>query len=142
MPCDAIAVAKGKVPLDPARELGGLGTEAVTQALLALLRQRCARLGQPELTPLWRAHSGAHSRARHRRADRQQPDPRLARLASHHQHPHRRERQAAEQVHDAVTGLLTSLGGWRSRSGWRRLPAKPAAVWSARRTRPGRRVPV
>jgi len=61
MPCDAIAVAKGRVPLDLARELDGLGTEAVAQALLALLRQRFAHLGQPELTPLWGAHSGARA---------------------------------------------------------------------------------
>ena len=42
MPCDAIAVAKGQVPLDLARELDGLGSEAAAQALLALLRQRFA----------------------------------------------------------------------------------------------------
>jgi hypothetical protein len=44
MPCDAIAVAKGQVPLDLARELDGLGNEAVAQALLALLHQRFAHL--------------------------------------------------------------------------------------------------
>jgi hypothetical protein len=59
MPCDAIAVAKGQVPLDLTRELDDLGTEAVAQALLALLRQRFAHLGEPELVPLWGAHSGA-----------------------------------------------------------------------------------
>jgi hypothetical protein len=38
MPSDAIAVAKGQAPLNLARELDGLGTGAVAQVLLALLR--------------------------------------------------------------------------------------------------------
>ena len=33
MPCDAIAVAKGQVSLDLARELDGLGLETVVQAV-------------------------------------------------------------------------------------------------------------
>lgn len=63
MPCDAIAVAKGQVLLDLACELDDLGTAAVAQTLLSLLRQRFAHLGQPELTPLWIAHSGARASA-------------------------------------------------------------------------------
>jgi len=61
MPCDAIAVASGQVPLDLARELESLGTEAVAQALLALLRRQFAHLGEPEPVDLWGAHSGARA---------------------------------------------------------------------------------
>ena len=61
MPCDAIAVAKGQVKRSLARELEGLGTEAVVQALLALLRQRFVHLGQPQLVSLWGAYSGARA---------------------------------------------------------------------------------
>lgn len=113
MPCNAVAVAKGQVPLNLARELDGLGAEAVTRALLALLRQRCAHLGQPELTPLWGAHSGAQAPGIGARIGavliRVSPDwkvtvnTRTAASAG--------DRQAVEQVRDAVTGLLTGLAG-------------------------------
>jgi hypothetical protein len=113
MPCDAIAVAKGQVPLDVARELDGLGTEAAAQALLALLRQTFAHLGQPELTPLWGAHSGARASGVGVRIGnvliRVSPDwcvtvnTRLRAAAG--------DDQAVQQVRDAVTGLLTGLAG-------------------------------
>jgi hypothetical protein len=113
MPCDAVAVAKGQTPLDLARELDGLGTEATTQALLALLRQRCAHLGRPEVTPLWGAHSGAQAPGIGVRIGnvlvRVSPDWQVTvntRAAADS-----RDRQAVEQVRDTVTGLLTSLAG-------------------------------
>ena len=61
MPRAAIAVASGQVPLDLARELEGLGREAVAQALLALLRQQFAHLGEPVSVALWDTHSGAQA---------------------------------------------------------------------------------
>jgi len=113
MPCDAIAVAKGQVPLDLARELDGLGSEAVGQAMLALLPQRFAHLGRPELTPVWGAHSGARASGIGVRIGsvliRVSPDWRVTvntrRRASAGDH------QTVQQVRDAVTGLLTGLAG-------------------------------
>jgi hypothetical protein len=61
MPRAAIAVASGQVSLDLARELEGLGREAVAQALLALLRQQFAHLGEPGSVAPWDNHSGAQS---------------------------------------------------------------------------------
>jgi hypothetical protein len=113
MPCDAIAVAKGQVPLDLARELDGLGTEAVAQVLLALLRQRFAHLGQPELTSLWGAHSGARVSGIGVRIGnvltRVSPDWRVT--VNTRRRAGRGDDQAVQQVRDAVTGLLTGLAG-------------------------------
>ena len=113
MPCDAIAVAKGQVPLDLARELDGLGTEAVAQALLVLLRRQFAHLGQPELTSLGRAHSGARASGLGVRIGnvliRVSPDWRVT--VNTRRRAGTGDRQAVEQVRDAVTGLLTGLAG-------------------------------
>ncbi len=111
MPCDAIAVAKGQVSLDLARELDGLGTEAVAQALPAQERQQ--GLGQPELTPLWGAHSVARASGVGVRIGnvliRISPDwwvtINTRRRAS------AGDDQTVQQVRDAVTGLLTGLAG-------------------------------
>ena len=113
MPCDAIAVAKGQVDRDLARELEGLGTEAVVQALLALLRQRFVALGQPELVNLWGAHSGArasgigirlgHVLVRISPQWRVTVNTRRASLSG--------DDETVQQVRDAVTGLLTGLAG-------------------------------
>ena len=113
MPCDAIAVAKGQIPLDLARELDGLGSEAVAQALLALLRQRFAHLGQPELTPLWGAHSGARASGIGARIGnvliRISPDWRVT--VNTRRRAGRRDDQTVSLVRDAVTGMLTGLAG-------------------------------
>jgi hypothetical protein len=113
MPCDAIAVAKGQVERDLARELESLGSEAVVQALQALLRQRFAHLGQPELVNLWGAHSGARASGVGIRLGhvlvRISPrwgitvNTRRARLPG--------DDETVQQVRDAVTGLLTGLAG-------------------------------
>jgi hypothetical protein len=113
MPCDAIAVAKGQVPLDLARELHGLGSEAVAQALLALLRQSFAHLGRPELTPLWGTHSGARASGIGVRIGnvliRVSPDWRVT--VNTRRRAGRGDDQTVQQVRDAVTGLLTGLAG-------------------------------
>jgi hypothetical protein len=113
MPCDAIAVAKGQVERDLARELECLGTEAVAQALLAFLRQRFAYLGQPEPTPLWGAHSGARASGIGVRIGnvliRISPDWRVTVNTRRASLPG--DEQTVQQVRDAVTGLLTGLGG-------------------------------
>jgi hypothetical protein len=113
MPCDAIAVAKGQVPLDLARELHGLGSEAVAQALLALLRQSFAHLSRPELTPLWGAHSGAQASGIGVRIGnvliRVSPDWRVT--VNTRRRAGRGDDQTVQQVRDAVTGLLTGLAG-------------------------------
>jgi hypothetical protein len=113
MPCDAIAVAKGQIPLDLARELDGLGSEAVAQALLALLRQRFAHLGQPELTPLWGAHSGARASGIGVRIGdvliRVSPDWRVT--VNTRRRAGKGYDQTVQQVRDAVTDLLTGLAG-------------------------------
>jgi hypothetical protein len=113
MPCDAIAVAKGQVSLDLARELENLGTEAVTQALLVFLRQRFAHLGQPELTSLWRAHSGARASGIGVRIGniliRVSPDWLVT--VNTRGRASAGDRQAVEQIQDAVTGLFTGLAG-------------------------------
>jgi hypothetical protein len=113
MPCDAIAVAKGQVSLDLVHELDGLGTEAVAQALLALLRQRFAQLGRPELTPLWRAHSGARVSGIGVRIGnvliRISPD--WCVTVNTRRRAGARDDQTVQQVRDAVTGLLTGLAG-------------------------------
>jgi hypothetical protein len=113
MPCDAIAVAKGQVPLDLARELDGLGSEAVAQALLALLRQRFAHLGQPELTPLWGAHSGARASGIGVRIGnvliRVSPDWRVT--VNTRRRAGRGDDQTVSLVRDAATGLLNGLAG-------------------------------
>ena len=113
MPCDAIAVAKGQVPLDLARELDGLGAEAVAQALLALLRQRFAHLGQPELTFLWRAHSGAKASGIGVRIGdvliRVSPDWQVT--VNARRRAGAGDDQTVQQVRDTVTGLLTGLAG-------------------------------
>jgi hypothetical protein len=113
MPCDAIAVAKGQVSLDLARELDGLGTEAVTQALLVLLRQRFAHLGEPELVNLWGAHSGARASGIGIRLRnvliRVSPDWRVT--VNTRRRAGAEDLQTVQQVQDAVTGLLTGLGG-------------------------------
>jgi len=113
MPCDAIAVAKGQVERDLARELEGLGTEAVAQALLALLRHSFAHLGQPQLVNLWGAHSGArasgigirlgHVLVRISPQWRVTVNTRSASLPG--------DEQRVQQVRDAVTGLLIGLAG-------------------------------
>ena len=112
MPCDAIAVAKGWVPLDLARELDGLGTEAVTQALLVLLRQCFAHLGEPELVNLWGAHSGARASGIGIRLRnvliRVSPDWRV--MVNTRRRAGAKDLQTVQQVQDAVTGLLTGLG--------------------------------
>ena len=113
MPCDAIAVAKGQVPLDLARELEGLGTEAVAQALLALLRQRFVHLGQPELVNLWGAHSGARASGIGVRIGnvliRISPQWRVTVNTRRAALPG--DDKTVQQVRDAVTGLLTGLAG-------------------------------
>jgi hypothetical protein len=113
MPCDAVAVAKGQIPLDLARELDGLGTEAMAQALLALLRQCCAHLGQPELTPLWGAHSGARASGIGARIGnvliRISPDWHVT--VNTRRRAGAGDRETVQQVQDAVTGLLTGLAG-------------------------------
>ena len=113
MPCDAIAVAKGQVPLDLARELDGLGSEAVAQALLVLLRRQFAHLGQPELTSLRGAHSGARTSGLGVRIGnvliRVSPDWRVT--VNTRRRAGTGDRQTVEQVRDAATGLLTGLAG-------------------------------
>ena len=113
MPCDAIAVAKGQVPLDLARELEGLGTEAVAQALLALLRQRFVHLGQPDLVNLWGAHSGARASGIGVRIGnvliRISPQWRVTVNTRRAALPG--DDKTVQQVRDAVTGLLTGLAG-------------------------------
>jgi hypothetical protein len=113
MPCDAIAVAKGQIPLDLARELDGLGSEAVAQALLALLRQTFAHMGHPELTPLWRAHSGARASGIGVRIGnvliRVSPDWRVT--VNTRRRAGAEDRETVQQVRDAVTGLLNGLAG-------------------------------
>jgi hypothetical protein len=113
MPCDAIAVASGQVPLDLAYELEKLGTEAVTQAMLALLRQRFARLGQPKLTSLRRAYSGARASGIGVQIGniliRISPDWQV--IVSARGRASAGDRQVVEQIRDAVTGLLTGLAG-------------------------------
>ena len=113
MPCDAIAVAKGQVPLDLARELEGLGTEAVAQALLTLLRQRFVHLGQPELVNLWGAHSGARASGIGVRIGnvliRISPQWRVTVNTRRAALPG--DDKTVQQVRDAVTGLLTGLAG-------------------------------
>jgi len=112
MPCDAIAVAKGQVPLDLAHELDGLGTEAVVQALLALLRQRFAHLGQPEMTPLWGAHSGARASGIGVRIGNVLIRVSLDwRVTVNTRRRAAGDRETVQQVRDTVTGLLTSLAG-------------------------------
>ena len=111
MPCDAIAVAKGEVPLDLARELEGLGTEAVAHVLLALLRQRFAHLGEPEPIRLRSAQSGATTSEIGVRIG----DVLIRISADWRVTVNTRRRagdgQTVQQVRDAVTGLLTSLAG-------------------------------
>jgi hypothetical protein len=113
MPCDAIAVAKGQVPLDLARELDGLGSEAMAQALLAPLRQRFAHLGQPELTPLWGAHSGARASGIGVRIGnvliRVSPDWRVT--VNTRRRASAGDDRTVSLVRDAVTGLLNGLAG-------------------------------
>jgi len=113
MPCDAIAVAKGQIPLDLARELDGLGSEAVAQALLALLRQRFVHLGQPELTPLWGAHSGARASGIGVRIGdvliRVSPDWRVT--VNTRRRAGAGDDRTVQQVRGAVTGLLAGLAG-------------------------------
>jgi hypothetical protein len=113
MPCDAIAVAKGQVERDLTRELESLGTEAVAQALLALLRQRFAHLGEPELVHLWGAHSGAQASGIGIRLGnvlvRVSPDWRVT--VNTRRRARAEDLQTVQQVQDAVTGLLTGLGG-------------------------------
>ncbi len=50
MPCDAIAMARGRVGLNLAQELDRLGMCAVSQALAAALRKSLAHLGEPTVT--------------------------------------------------------------------------------------------
>jgi len=113
MPCDAIAVAKGQIPLDLARELDGLGTEAVAQTLLALLRQSFAHLGRPELTPVWGAHSGARASGIGVRIGnvliRVSPDWRVT--VNTRRRASAGDDRTVSLVRDAVTGLLTGLAG-------------------------------
>jgi hypothetical protein len=113
MPCDAIAVAKGQVPLDLARELDGLGAEAVAQALLALLCQHFAHLGQPKLTSLWGAHSGARASGIGVRIGnvliRVSPDWRVT--VNTRRRASAGDDRTVQQVRGAVTGLLTGLAG-------------------------------
>ena len=113
MPCDAIAVAKGQVERDLARELESLGTEAVVQALLALLRQSFAHLGQPELVNLWGAHSGARASGIGIRLGHI-----LVRISPQWQVTVNTRRaslsgddETVREVRDAMTGLLTGLAG-------------------------------
>jgi hypothetical protein len=113
MPCDAIAVAKGQVPFNLARELDGLGIEAVAQAMLALLRQRFAHLGQPELTSLRRARSGTRTSGFGVQIGniliRVSPDWQVT--VSARGRASAGDRQVVEQVRDAITGLLTGMAG-------------------------------
>jgi hypothetical protein len=113
MPCDAIAVAKGQVPLDLARELEDLGTEAVAHALLVLLRQQFAHLGEPELVALCGAHSGARASGVGMRLGnylvRVSPEWRITVNTRRAAFPG--DERVVRQVRDAVTGLLTGLAG-------------------------------
>jgi hypothetical protein len=113
MPCDAIAVAKGQVERDLARELESLGTEAVVQALLALLRQRFAHLGQPELVDLWGAHSGARASGIGIRLGNvlARISPRWGITVNTRRASLSGDDETVQQVRDAVTGLLTGLAG-------------------------------
>jgi hypothetical protein len=113
MPCDAVAVAKGQVPLDLAHELDGLGAEAVAQVLPALLHQRFAHLSQPELTPLWGAHLGARASGIGVRIGnvliRVSPNWRVT--VNTRRRAGAGDDQTVSLVRDAVTGLLTGLAG-------------------------------
>jgi len=113
MPCDAIAVAKGQVPFKLALELDGLGIEAVAQAMLALLRQRFAHLGQSELASIRRARSGARTSGIGVQIGniliRIFPDWQVT--VSARGRASAGDRQVVEQVRNAITGLLTGLAG-------------------------------
>jgi hypothetical protein len=85
----------------------------VAQALLALLRQRFAHLGRPELTPLWGAHSGARASGIGARIGnvliRISPDWHVT--VNTRRRAGAGDRETVQQVQDAVTGLLTGLAG-------------------------------
>jgi hypothetical protein len=96
--------SSGQVSLDLVRDLDGLGTEAVAEALLVLLRRHFARLGQPEVTAVWEAGIGA--RIGENIVIRILPGWRVlvnSRCSSV-------QDKTVKQVQDAVTGLLTRLG--------------------------------
>jgi hypothetical protein len=113
MPCNAIAVATGQVALNLARELDGLGAEAVAQALLALLRQRFAHLGEPELISLYLGHSSISARGIGIRVGEVliHISPEWTLTANTRGRARAKDQQTVEQVRDAVTNLLTGLGG-------------------------------
>jgi hypothetical protein len=114
MPCNAIAVARGQIPLDLARELDGLDIEAVTQALLAQLRRQFANLGEPELTSLYGAHSGARAAGIGVRLGkvliRISPQWRIT-VNTRSRLDRTAYQETVEQVERTVTGLLTGLAG-------------------------------
>jgi len=113
MPCDAIAVATGQVPLDLARTLDGLGTEAVAQALLALLRGQFAHLGWPEPVEPRDAPSGAPASAIGIRLGRYllRVSPQWQVTVSTRRAASPGDDRTAQQIRDAATGLLTGLAG-------------------------------
>ena len=113
MPCDAIAVATGQVPLDLARTLDGLGTEAVAQALLAFLRGQFAHLGWPEPVEPRDAPSGAPASAIGIRLGRYllRVSPQWQVAVNIRSAVPPGDDRTAQQIRDAATRLLTGLAG-------------------------------
>jgi len=112
MPCDAIAVAGGQIPLDLVQELESLGAEVLSQALLALLRRQFAHLGEPELTRLYGAHTGIPAEGIGVRIGDYlilvKPN---GRVVANAREPWLGDQETVNRLRDAVTNLLTGLAG-------------------------------
>ncbi len=113
MPCDAIAVSTGQVPLDLARELESLGAEVLSQALLVFLRRNFAHLGEPQVQQLYYAHTGIPAEGVGVGLGNYlvlvKPDGRV--IANTRTYAVQGDQQTVARLRDAVTDFLTGLAG-------------------------------
>jgi len=112
MPCNAVAVAVGRISTELAQELETLGTEAVEKALLAFLRRNFADLGTPQL---YEAHTGTPFRGIGIVLGDYQiaiaPDGQVVVNTRAFVRPSARNQQVVGQIKDAVTDFITGLAG-------------------------------
>jgi hypothetical protein len=119
MPCDGVAVASGQVPLELTELVKTMEGDRLRDAILVLLRQQFAHLGQVKVQSLYRAHTGI-------RAQGTVPPATLALVISGRYlvnvrdgqvtvntrgRARRGEAQVVQDLQEAITGLLTGLAG-------------------------------
>ena len=113
MPCDGVAVAGGRVPLNLTDLVRLIEDEKLRDAILALLRNRFAHLGQVRAQPLYHAHTGVKARGVSLAiGGRYLVNVRDGQVVVNTRgRAGEGEAQVVNELQEAITGLLTGLAG-------------------------------